>query len=183
MDFAHPHAALPAVLDLGPVATEFVPVLQAAVGARHPIQFAPPVDLGQVFIEKGQFTRLLLNLVLNAADAMPDGGPIRLRLAPVKLTGDPSYLGRFVLLEVIDRGPGIDADTQRRMFEPFFTTKSKGTGLGLSVVLQVVNRVGGLVRAESAPERGTTFRVFFPRVGTSTGGTATFPILPPTAPG
>lgn len=178
MDFAKPSAA-PCVLDLTEATTEFMPVLKAAIGARYDLQFSHPPMLGQVFIEKGQYTRLLLNLVMNARDAMPDGGPIGVRLAPVKLTGNPSYQGRFVLLEVTDSGSGMDEETRQRMFEPFFTTKQKGTGLGLAVVRQVADRVGGLIRVESAPGQGTTFRVLFPRVGASTGGTSMFPILPP----
>lgn len=181
LEFALPRTAPPAVLDLGAVAAEFVPVLQAAVGPRHKVRYSQPTELGQVLIEKGQFTRLLLNLAVNASEAMPDGGPVAVRLAPVKLTGNPSYTGRFVLLEVTDTGTGIDAETQRRLFEPYFTTKSKGTGLGLAIVRQIVDRVGGLVRVESAENKGTTFRVFFPRVGASTGGTSLFPILPPQA--
>jgi signal transduction histidine kinase len=179
MEFAKPRPAVPRVLDLTEATAEFLPVMRAAVGARYDIQFAYPPVLGQVFVEKGQYTRLLLNLVLNARDAMPDGGPIGVRLAPVKLTGNPSYQGRFVLLEVTDRGCGMDAETQTRIFEPFFTTKQKGTGLGLAVVRQITDRVGGLIRVESEVGRGTTFRVLFPRVGMSTGGTTTFPILPP----
>jgi two-component system, cell cycle sensor histidine kinase and response regulator CckA len=177
MEFAKPSVTLPCVLDLTEATNEFLPVLQASVGARYQLQFKHPEALGQVFIEKSQYTRLLLNLVLNARDAMPNGGPISIRLAPVKLTGHPSFQGRFVLLEVVDTGSGMDKDTQRHIFEPFFTTKSKGTGLGLAIVRQVTDRVGGLIRVESEPERGTTFRVFFPRVGASTGGTAMFPAL------
>jgi signal transduction histidine kinase len=131
-----------------------------------------------VFIEKSQYTRLLLNLVVNARDAMPAGGTIGVRLAPIKLTGNPSYQGRFVLLEVTDTGSGMDEETRQRIFEPFFTTKSKGTGLGLAVVRQVMERVGGLIYVESEPGRGTTFRVLFPRVGASTGGTTLYPALP-----
>ncbi|MDY3561909.1 ATP-binding protein [Gemmata sp. JC673] len=179
LEFAHPQTAPPAVLDLGAVAAEFMPVLKAAIGSKYKIQYTQPDELGQVFIEKGQFTRLLLNLAVNASEAMPEGGLVTIRLAPVKLTGNPSYLGRFVLLEVTDTGTGIDAETQRRMFDPYFTTKSKGTGLGLAIVRRIVDRVGGLIRVESSESKGTTFRVFFPRVGASTGGTALFPILPP----
>ena len=178
-EFARPEHAIPRVLDLAEATSEFLPVLRAAIGSQHELQFAPPSVLGQVFIEKSQYTRLLLNLVVNARDAMPDGGPISVRLAPVKLTGDPSYQGRFVLLEVTDAGHGMDEETRRRIFEPFFTTKQKGTGLGLAVVRQVTERAGGLIRVESAPGVGTTFRVLFPRVGTSTGGTAVYPLLPP----
>ncbi len=178
MEFARPAPAVPRVLDLAEATVEFLPVLRAAVGARYELQFAPPPALGQVFIEKSQFTRLLLNLVVNARDAMPSGGPIAVRLAPVKLTGNPSYQGRFVLLEVADTGVGIDEDTRQRIFEPFFTTKQKGTGLGLAVVRQVAERTGALIRVESEPGRGSTFQVLFPRVGASTGGTMVYPILP-----
>ncbi|AMV29203.1 Sensor protein ZraS [Gemmata sp. SH-PL17] len=178
MDFARPKVAPPTVLDLSLVTAEFLPVLKAAVGSRHELRYSQPAELGQVFVEKDQFTRLLLNLALNASEAMPEGGTIKIRLAPVKLTGNPSYLGRFVLLEVSDTGGGIDDETRRRMFEPFFTTKKQGTGLGLAIVRQVVDRVGGLIRVESVAGKGTTFRVFFPRVGASTGGTSLFPILP-----
>jgi signal transduction histidine kinase len=178
LDFARPAVAPPCVLDLPATTGEFLPVLTAAVGPRHQVRFARPPALGHVFVEKAQYTRLLLNLVLNARDAMPDGGPIDVRLSPVKLTGEAGYRGRFVLLEVTDAGAGIDEEVRARIFEPFFTTKTRGTGLGLAVVRQVVDRVGGLIRVESAPGAGTTFRVFFPRVGASTGGSATYSILP-----
>ena len=162
MDFVRPETT-PTALDLAAATGEFLPVLRAAVSTRYALDYVPTA-VGRVLIEKGQFTRLLLNLAINVSEAMPDGGPIVIRLALVKLTDDPSYLGRFVLLEVSDTGTGIDEATQRRIFEPFFTTKSKGTGLGLAIVRRVVDRVGGLTRIESAPGRGTTFRVFFPRM-------------------
>ena len=178
LDFARPVERPPSVLELGDVTTEFMPTLCAAVGPKHELRFIRPVGLGKVLMDKSQYTRLLLNLVVNAREAMPDGGPIDIGLSPVKLSGDPSYSGRFVLLEVSDRGGGMDETTRRRLFEPFFTTKSKGTGLGLPNVRRVVDRAGGLVRVESAPGQGTTFRVFFPRIGASTGGTAEI-VLPP----
>ncbi len=170
--FARPSAPPPRVLDLIAATTEFLPVLRAAVGSRYQLEFAHPPELGRVLIEKAQFTRALLNLVTNARDAMPNGGTIGVRLAPVKLTGNPAYTGRFVLLEVSDTGPGISEAARAHLFEPFFTTKEKGTGLGLSVVRQVAQRAGGLVRVESEPNKGATFRVLLPRVGASTGGTA-----------
>jgi signal transduction histidine kinase len=165
--FARPGEQPPAVLDLAEVTSEFLPMLQAAVGPRHTLRYTPQVGLGHVLIDKTQFMRLLLNLVTNARDAMPEGGAIDLRLAPVKLSGDPSYSGRFVLLEVYDRGLGMDEETRERIFEPFFTTKTRGTGLGLAIVRQIVDRAGGLIRADSAPDRGTTFRVYFPRISAS----------------
>ena len=173
IEFASPDVPPPCVLDLAHATSEFLPVLRGAVGARHQLNFARPAALGQVLIGKAQYTRLLLNLVINARDAMPDGGPIEIRLTPVKLADQPGYHGRFVLLDVADSGVGIDAATRKRVFEPFFTTKATGTGLGLAIVRQVADRAGGLIRVESEPGRGTTFRVFFPRVGASTGTTAT----------
>jgi two-component system cell cycle sensor histidine kinase/response regulator CckA len=178
LEFARPVERPPAVIDLADVTAEFLPVLQAAVGMRHELHFSRPPALGQVLIDKTQFTRLLLNLVVNAREAMPEGGPIEISFAPVKLTGNPSYTGRFVLLEVSDRGVGMDEATRRRAFEPFFSTKAKGTGLGLAIVRHVADRAGGLVRVESAPAQGTTFRVLFPRIGASSGGTRVF-ALPP----
>src|SRR5262249_54444797 len=152
--------------------------LQAAVGPRHPLHYTRPGTVGQVLIDRTQFSRALLNLVVNARDAMPGGGPIEVRLAPVKLTGNPSYSGRFVMLEVSDHGLGMAEAPGGRASEPFFTTKSKGTGLGLAIVHHVVDRAGGLVRIESAPARGTTFRLFFPHIGATTGESAVFAVPP-----
>lgn len=175
MAFARPTDRPPAVVDLGEVARGFLPVLQSAVGGRHPVRYLQPTPVGLVLIDPTQFTRLLLNLVVNAAEATPDGGPIEVRQRPVNLTGGSAFSGPFVLLEVADTGAGMDDDTRRRVFEPYFTTKPSGTGLGLAVVRQVVDRAGGLVRVESAPGRGTTFQVFLPRAGSgNTGGTQEF---------
>ena len=177
LEFARPVQRAPSVLDLGVVTAEFLAVLQSVVGPKYSLHYTRPMNLGQVLIDKTQFTRLLLNLVVNARDSMPEGGDIEIDLSPVKLT-DPNYSGRFVLLEVTDHGAGMDEQSQRRMFEPFFTTKANGTGLGLAIVRQVIERAGGLIRVESTPGRGTTFRVFFPRIGAGTGGTSIF-TLPP----
>jgi signal transduction histidine kinase len=177
-EFAQP-AGPPSVLDLGVVTREFLPVLRSAVSSRIELIYKQPAQVGCSFIEKSQYTRLLLNLVVNARDAIPESGTITIRLAPVNVTGHPSYVGRFVLLEVIDTGVGMDEATRQRIFDPYFTTKEQGTGLGLAVVKQVVDRVGGFIRVESEVGRGTTFRVCFPRVSaTGTGGTTTF-LVPP----
>ncbi len=127
-----------------------------------------------------QFTRLLLNLVMNAVEASPTGGAIEVTLRPVNLTGHSAFSGPFVLLEVRDHGVGMNEATRRRMFEPYFTTKPTGSGLGMAVVRQVIDHAGGLAQVESVPGQGTSVRVFFPRVGTggSTGGTQEFQIPP-----
>jgi two-component system cell cycle sensor histidine kinase/response regulator CckA len=178
LDFARPNERPPAVLQLIDALTEFLPLLQAAVGSAHPIRYQRPKALGQVLMDKTQLLRLLMNLVINAREAMPKGGPIEMRLRSVRLTNDPSYNGRFVLLEVTDQGTGMDEATLKHVFDPYFTTKSNGSGLGLPAVRHIVDRVGGLIRIESKPNQGTTFRIFLPSIGTSTGETGMYPIPP-----
>lgn len=177
-EYARPRFVPPAVTDLAALTADLMPALAVAVGPRHAVAFAPPPPLGRVLIDRTQFDRVLMNLVLNARDAMADGGTVRVRLASVKLSGDPAHTGRFVVLEVADTGVGMDEATRRRMFDPYFTTKATGTGLGLAVVRQIVARVGGLTRVESAPGKGTVIRVFFPNVGLPSGETREFTIPP-----
>lgn len=180
MAFSRPTDNPPAVIDLGEAVREFLPVLRSAVRSKHDLQYFQPTPVGLVLIDKSQFTRLLLNLVVNAVEATPADGPIEITLRPVNLTGHSAFSGPFVLLEVRDSGVGMDEITRRRVFEPYFTTKPTGSGLGMAVVRQVIDRAGGLTQVESAPGQGTTVRVFFPRVGTngSTGGTQEFQIPP-----
>ena len=177
-EFGRPARRAPAVLHPAEAAAEFLPVLRAATGGRHPVRFNHPAAVGQVLVGRSDFTRVLLNLVLNARDALPAGGPIDVTVLPVRLGGEREGGGSYVLIEVTDHGVGMDAATRRRVFEPYFTTKQKGTGLGLAVVRQVVERAGGFVRVDSAPARGTTVRVFLPRVGAATGGTVEVPLPP-----
>ncbi|MBX7153299.1 GAF domain-containing protein [bacterium] len=169
LDFAKPVKHHPSVIDLDQTAHEFMPVMQSAVGSHHTLQCDSTGALGKVLIDKNQFTRLLLNIVINARDAMPQGGKIDIRLSTVELTYDQGYSGRFVQLEVSDKGIGIDEKTKQRIFEPFFTTKTQGTGLGLAIVRQIVERTGGFIRVDSHPGLGTTFRMFFPNIEASTG--------------
>ncbi|MCK6545784.1 AAA family ATPase [Myxococcota bacterium] len=130
-------------------------LLRRLVAPLVQVSVEVPADECPVRLDRGAFEQIVLNLVLNARDAMPDGGPVHVRLARV---------GNEVVLEVRDRGHGMDEATRRRIFEPFFTTKgpSKGTGLGLSTVLGVVERAGGRVDVDSEPGRGTTFYVHLP---------------------
>lgn len=180
MAFARPTDRPPAVIDLGEAVRGFLPVLRSAVGGKQDLRYSQPTPVGLVLIDKSQFTRLLLNLVVNASEATPTGGTIDVTLRPVNLTGHSAFSGPFVLLEVRDTGAGMDEPTRRRVFEPYFTTKPTGSGLGMAVVRQVIDHAGGLAQVESAPGQGTCVRVFFPRVGTgvSTGGTQEFQIPP-----
>ena len=126
--------------------------------------FTPGDNLGSVRADPGEIERVLLNLTVNAQDAMPAGGRLTIETANMS-SGE--FKGRdHVQIVVRDTGVGMDAETQAHAFEPFFTTKqpNEGTGLGLSVVYGVVRQSGGFIRLESAPGKGTTFRIYLPRV-------------------
>jgi signal transduction histidine kinase len=164
MDFARPAFAPPTVLDLGAATGEFLETLLKAIGPRYDLQYAGSASLGRVLVEKAQYQRLLLNVTANAAEAMPEGGTIRIRVASVRGTGKRGRAGQFVMLEVADSGGGMDETTQQRLFEPYFTTKPKGTGLGMPIVWQIVDYVGGFIRVESALGQGTTVRMYFPAI-------------------
>jgi CheY-like chemotaxis protein len=141
---------------------------------RDEMEFVVKLDPGAgcISADPGQVEQVIMNLVVNARDAMPHGGKLTLQTARItrdtSRANQPAALprGDYVMLAVTDTGIGMDVDTQSRMFEPFFTTKSKdeGTGLGLSVVYNIVRASGGHVRVSSEPGRGTALRVFFPRV-------------------
>ena len=122
--------------------------------------------VGFVFMDQSQLERLLVNLVVNARDAMPQGGTITLRVSEASPSGELGASRDHLLLEVIDTGVGMDAATRARIFEPFFTTKlrDQGTGLGLSIVYQIVSDCGGAIEVDSELDKGTTLRIHLPRV-------------------
>jgi len=151
----------PQVIDPAEHLGAFLPSLKKAVGDRHAIDFQRASGLGRVFIEPSQLERIVLNLILNARDAMSAGGTIRLTLGSDEKAG-----AGHVVMAVTDTGGGIEAEVIDRIFDPFFTTKprGRGTGLGLTIVQQAVERAGGDLRVENRPGVGATFMVLLPRV-------------------
>jgi PAS domain S-box-containing protein len=163
----------PRVLDLEAVVTEMEGMLRQLIGAGIEIVTTRPARAVHVKADLGQLQQVLLNLVINARDAMPRGGTIGIEIRETEL--DESYAigrgwafqpGRYVQLAVTDTGCGMDAATQARVFDPFFTTKAtgKGTGLGLATVYGIVKQSGGHIDIESEPGKGTTFRIHLPCV-------------------
>jgi signal transduction histidine kinase len=129
----------------------------------------PDPEAGAVHIDPGQFDQVILNLTLNARDAMPFGGRLTLATARVEVTagraGEGMPSGLYAVLSVTDTGTGMSNEVRARIFEPFFTTKvvGKGTGLGLTIVSGIIKEHGGHIEVETAVGKGTTFRVYLPR--------------------
>ncbi|WP_447979137.1 ATP-binding protein [Candidatus Nitrospira bockiana] len=158
------------VIDVNTVVTEMMALLQRVLGKGIDIQLDLARDLGTVRMDRIQLEQVLMNLVVNAKDAMPKGGRITITTGNV-LIDEPftqchpgSRMGMHAVLTLKDTGTGMDAATQARIFEPFFTTKEpgKGTGLGLATVFGIVKQSGGYIDVESALNHGSTFRLYIP---------------------
>jgi CheY-like chemotaxis protein len=161
----------PAEVDLGEVVERVAQTLGRVIGEDVDLVVRRAGDLEAVWADAGQLEQVILNLAVNARDAMPNGGRLRISTAPEELgaaaaakMGVPP--GRYVVLRVADTGVGIPHDVRDRIFDPFFTTKEpgKGSGLGLSTVHGIVRQSGGNVVFESAPGAGTVFSVYLPAV-------------------
>ncbi len=169
--FSRQEVRQPKVLDLNAVVIGVQRMLARTLGEniRLRVQLAPEAQT--IDADPGHLEQILVNLAVNARDAMPNGGTLHVEVKPVVLDAVSSGArglapGCYAKLSVTDTGIGMDAATQARIFEPFFTTKDvgKGTGLGLAMVFGIVTQSGGAISAESSPGRGTTFRIYFPRV-------------------
>jgi two-component system, cell cycle sensor histidine kinase and response regulator CckA len=170
--FSRKQITRPEVVDLNLVVSEIAPMLQRLIGEHVHLQMTLDTGVGRVMADPTQLEQVLVNLATNARDAMPGGGRLTIETTNVQL--DEVYAGqhagvrpgRYVLLAVSDTGIGMDADTLSHMFHPFFTTKGPehGTGLGLATVHGIVTQAGGHVWAYSEIGRGTSFKVYLPRV-------------------
>jgi two-component system cell cycle sensor histidine kinase/response regulator CckA len=161
------------VVDLNIIIENIERLLRPLIGENIELQTRLAPDLGRTRADAGQIEQVLMNLVVNSKDAMPNGGKITIHTANARMNNEDvrreySYIqpGLYVVLSVSDTGEGMDKETQSRIFEPFFTTKEKGkgTGLGLSTVYGIIKQSGGYVLVESEPGLGTTFRIYLPRV-------------------
>ncbi len=165
--FSRRQVLQPKVLVINAVVNEMVKLMRRLIGEDIVLEMDLAPDLAPTRADPGQLGQILLNLAVNARDAMPDGGKLTVRTANANF-GDSANLswGAYVLLEVADTGCGMNEEVQAHIFEPFFTTKEqdKGTGLGLATVYGIVNQSGGFIDVASKPGAGSSFRIYLPRV-------------------
>jgi two-component system cell cycle sensor histidine kinase/response regulator CckA len=170
--FSRQQVTEPKVIDLSEVLIGMDNMLQRILGEDVELVSVVDASIGRVKVDPSHIEQVILNLVVNARDAMPTGGKLTIETADVLLDENyaqnhlPAKPGPHVMMAVSDTGTGMDRETQKRIFEPFFTTKEvgKGTGLGLSTVFGIVQQSGGNIWVYSEPGQGTTFKVYLPRV-------------------
>jgi signal transduction histidine kinase len=172
--FSRRQVSHPRPIDLNMVVSNLTPMLSRLIGEPiHVVTKLPPI--GQVKADPMQIEQVIMNLALNARDAMPQGGTLTIETSNVELNHiytsqhQGSQVGPYVQLSVRDTGIGMDVETKRRVFEPFFTTKAvgRGTGLGLSVVYGIIKQSGGYIEVTSEPQSGSVFTTYLPRLSSA----------------
>ena len=167
--FSRQQVLRPEVSDLNEIVAETLTLLRRSIGGEISVESQFEPALGAVLVDRGQIAQAVLNLAINARDAMSEnGGRLSIRTANAEL--DENYAaahegvppGSYALLQITDSGVGMDKDTQSRVFDPFFTTKEEGSGLGLATVYGLVKQSGGHISLYSEPGMGTTFKLYFP---------------------
>lgn len=170
--FSRRQSLQPRVIELNRAVDQTATMLRRLIGENIELRISKAPDAGRVYADAGQLQQLMLNLVINARDAMPNGGSLLIRSSRTQLGEDyvGQHLGvkpgKYAVLEVSDKGSGMDESTRNRIFEPFFTTKpqGRGTGLGLSTVYGIVRQLGGSIDLYTELGHGTTFCVYLPAV-------------------
>jgi len=179
--FSRKQMLAPRIINLNDIATENLKMLTRMIGEDIDLVMIPGRDVWSVRADSGQIEQVIMNLAVNARDAMPSGGKLTIETANATLDEEyarfhsPLPAGDYVMVSISDTGAGMDAETQSHIFEPFFTTKGpKGTGLGLSTVYGIVKQSGGYIWVYSEVGRGTTFKIYLPRVPSVEEPTAHF---------
>src|ERR1700722_18471280 len=173
--FSRKQMLAPKIVNLNDVVTENIKMLTRMIGEDIDLVIVPGANLWAVRADSGQIEQVIMNLAVNARDAMPSGGKLTIEITNATLDDNyarvhaPLQSGDYVMVAISDTGAGMDTETQSHIFEPFFTTKGpKGTGLGLSTVYGIIKQSGGYIWVYSEVGRGTTFKIYLPRVA-STG--------------
>ncbi len=172
--FSRKQMLAPRIVSLNDIATENLKMLTRMIGEDIDLVMIPGADLWSVRADSGQIEQVIMNLAVNARDAMPSGGKLTIETSNVTLDEEyarfhaPLRPGDYVMFSISDTGAGMDQETQSHIFEPFFTTKGpKGTGLGLSTVYGIVKQSGGYIWVYSEIGKGTTFKIYLPRVASA----------------
>ncbi len=165
--FGRRQVVQPTLLRLDDEVASIQSMLRRVIGEDIRLETQLDPLTGCIYFDRGQLAQVVINLVINARDAMPKGGRLMIETGAAELA-DPGAVpgvapGDYAVMTVADTGVGMDAETRERIFEPFFTTRAEGTGLGLATVYGIVKQGGGAIRVESRPGHGTHFRLYFPR--------------------